>query len=104
MGRSQLFLVYVRAACIAAACIAVLLAALSAQAHAAGAAPLGPVSGLPVPRFVSLKPDKVNVRAGPNRDHDVTWQYTRAGLPVETGKARKAGSTIRCCRAGGPPW
>ena len=43
----------------------------------------GPVSGLPVPRFVSLKPDKVNVRGGPTRDHDVTWTYTRAGLPVE---------------------
>ena len=36
-----------------------------------------------MPRFVSLKPDKVNVRGGPTRDHDVTWQYTRAGLPVE---------------------
>ncbi|MCC6887345.1 MAG: SH3 domain-containing protein [Hyphomicrobiales bacterium] len=43
----------------------------------------GPSSGLPVPRFVSLKPDKVNVRAGPTRDHEVTWQFTRAGLPVE---------------------
>ena len=43
----------------------------------------GSVSGLPVPRFVSLKPDKVNVRAGPTRSHDVTWQYTRSGLPVE---------------------
>jgi SH3-like domain-containing protein len=43
----------------------------------------GPVSGLPLPRFVSLKPDKVNVRAGPTRTHDVTFQYTRAGLPVE---------------------
>jgi SH3-like domain-containing protein len=43
----------------------------------------GPSSGLPVPRFVSLKPDKVNVRAGPARDHHVTWQYTRSGLPVE---------------------
>jgi SH3-like domain-containing protein len=43
----------------------------------------GPSSGLPVPRFVSLKPDKVNVRAGPTRNHDVTWQFTRAGLPVE---------------------
>jgi len=40
-------------------------------------------SGLPVPRFVSLKPDRVNVRAGPTKDHDVTWIYTRAGLPVE---------------------
>jgi SH3-like domain-containing protein len=45
--------------------------------------PAGPSSGLPVPRFVSLKPDKVNVRAGPTRNHDVTWQFTRAGLPVE---------------------
>jgi len=36
-----------------------------------------------VPRFVSLKPDRVNVHAGPTRDHDVTFVYTRAGLPVE---------------------
>jgi SH3-like domain-containing protein len=41
------------------------------------------VSGLPIPRFVSLKSDKVNVRAGPTKDHDVTWIYSRAGLPVE---------------------
>jgi SH3-like domain-containing protein len=43
----------------------------------------GPSSGLPIPRFVSLKPDKVNVRAGPTRSHEVTWQFTRSGLPVE---------------------
>ncbi len=43
----------------------------------------GPKSGLPVPRFVSLKPDRVNVRAGPTREHEVTFVYTRAGLPVE---------------------
>ncbi|MDC7787530.1 SH3 domain-containing protein [Rhodoplanes sp. TEM] len=48
-----------------------------------GALPTGSVSGLPVPRFVSLKPDRVNVRAGPTKDHDVTWVYTRSGLPVE---------------------
>ena len=41
------------------------------------------VSGLPVPRFVSLKSDRVNVRAGPTRISDVAWVYTRAGLPVE---------------------
>ena len=40
-------------------------------------------SGLPVPRYVSLKSDHVNVRAGPTKDHDVAWVYTRAGLPVE---------------------
>src|SRR5262249_46048909 len=36
-----------------------------------------------MPRFVSLKPDRVNVRGGPTRDHEVTFVYTRAGLPVE---------------------
>src|SRR5947209_15186206 len=43
----------------------------------------GSTSGLPVPRFVSLKSDKVNVRAGPTKDHDVAWVYNRAALPVE---------------------
>jgi SH3-like domain-containing protein len=40
-------------------------------------------SGLPVPRYVSLKSDHVNVRVGPTKDNDVAWVYTRAGLPVE---------------------
>jgi len=44
---------------------------------------VGPQSGLPMPRFVSLKADRVNVRAGPTREHEVTWVYTHAGLPVE---------------------
>jgi SH3-like domain-containing protein len=44
---------------------------------------IGVKSGLPVPRFVSLKPDRVNVHGGPTRDHEVSFVYTRAGLPVE---------------------
>jgi SH3-like domain-containing protein len=40
-------------------------------------------SGLPVPRYVSLKSDHVNVRAGPTKDNDVACVYTRSGLPVE---------------------
>lgn len=40
-------------------------------------------SGLPLPRFVSLKSDHVNVRGGPNKDHEVAWVYTRPALPVE---------------------
>jgi SH3-like domain-containing protein len=43
---------------------------------------LGP-SGLPIPRFVTLKAGKVNVRKGPSSDHDVAWVYQRKGLPVE---------------------
>jgi SH3-like domain-containing protein len=59
--------------------------ALSAVAASAafGAEQAGTASGLPVPRFVSLKSDKVNVRAGPTKDHDVAWVYSRAALPVE---------------------
>src|ERR1700755_1346134 len=41
-------------------------------------------SGLPVPRYVSLKSDHVNVRAGPTKDNDVAWVYTRTGLPGAT--------------------
>lgn len=44
---------------------------------------VGTTSGLPVPRFVTLKSDRVNVRGGPNKDQDVRWVYTRAGMPVE---------------------
>ena len=43
---------------------------------------LGP-SGLPVPRFVSLKAEKVNVRKGPSSDHPLAWVYQSKGLPVE---------------------
>ena len=36
-----------------------------------------------MPRFVSLKADRVTVRGGPDKDHDVSWIYTRVGWPVE---------------------
>lgn len=55
--------------------------AAAAQSEETGA--VGRTSGLPVPRFVSLKADKVNVRSGPSKDQTVAWVFTRAGLPVE---------------------
>ena len=45
--------------------------------------PPGPVTGLPIPRYVSLKSDRVNLREGPSKDHRTRWVYQRAGLPVE---------------------
>jgi SH3-like domain-containing protein len=39
-------------------------------------------SGLPVPRFVSLKFEKANLRAGPGSEYPVLWQYRRVGLPL----------------------
>jgi SH3-like domain-containing protein len=49
----------------------------------ADATGVGPVSGLPLPRFVSLKTDRVNVRRGPTRDQSVSFIFQRVGLPVE---------------------
>ena len=43
----------------------------------------GKSSGLRVPRFVSLKSNKVNVRRGPSTDQSIVWVFSRAGLPVE---------------------
>src|SRR5947207_738946 len=79
MPRSQIAVRWFAAAVAASATII----AAGAIAQAAGEISAGASSGLPIPRYVSLKPDKVNVRGGPTRSHEVTWQYTRAGLPVE---------------------
>lgn len=54
----------------------------SAQANEAQAAVMGP-SGLPLPRFVSLKSNRINLRVGPGRDYAVQWLYLKPGLPVE---------------------
>lgn len=51
-------------------------------AENAAAATMGP-SGLPLPRFVSLKSKRVNLRVGPGPDYAVSWLYTKSGLPVE---------------------
>ncbi len=53
----------------------------SAQS-AAQTVTLGP-SGLPLPRFVSLKSGRVNARIGPGVNYSVNWMYTKAGLPME---------------------
>lgn len=54
----------------------------SAQSAAAQSVTLGP-SGLPLPRFVSLKSARVNSRVGPGVNYSVDWMYTKAGLPME---------------------
>ncbi len=52
-------------------------ASIDQAEHRAGA------TGLPLPRFVSLKAEKVNVRRGPSSDHAVAWVFKRKSLPVE---------------------
>jgi len=40
-------------------------------------------SGLPVPRFVSLKYGEVNVRVGPGKRYPIRYVYKRERLPVQ---------------------
>jgi SH3-like domain-containing protein len=63
----------------AAFAAAPLLAAQPASAQTT----IGPETRLPLPRFVSLKTDKVNLREGPSKEHSTRWVFQRAGLPVE---------------------
>ncbi len=58
---------------------AIALVCAAGLARAADSTP----SALPVPRFVSVKADRVAVRDGPDKNHDVSWIYTRVGWPVE---------------------
>lgn len=56
-----------------------LLTLLHGLAHDAGATE----TALPVPRFVSLREDEVNLRAGPGERYPIDWVLTRKGMPVE---------------------
>ena len=60
------------------------VAILAAPALAdAPAQAIGSVTKLPLPRYASLKTDRVNLREGPSKDHQTKWVFERAGLPVE---------------------
>jgi SH3-like domain-containing protein len=90
-----------RLACVGAAALLFGLASLSAPLAARdktpatqllppeGAAPapqkkrIGSESKLPVPRFVSLKSGRINVRRGPGPDNQILWVFEKKGLPVE---------------------
>ena len=40
-------------------------------------------SGLPLPRYASLRANEVNMRAGPGLQYPIDWIYRRKSLPVE---------------------
>jgi SH3-like domain-containing protein len=76
---------------------------LAASAGMLLAADRATPSGLPVPRYVSLKFDEVNARAGPGDDYRLLWIYRARGLPVqvvaETAEWRRV-----CDPEGGLAW
>lgn len=40
-------------------------------------------SGMAVPRWSALRASDANMRVGPGRDYPITWNFRRAGVPVE---------------------
>lgn len=88
------------ASCIALAAALAFLAAPAAAKESRGAGPtqllappgkadaplkrtVGSASGLPLPRYVSLKSGRINVRRGPGDDYPIEWVFEKKGLPVE---------------------
>ncbi|WP_224813788.1 SH3 domain-containing protein [Hasllibacter sp. MH4015] len=59
------------------------LAPLPAAAQSEGAEPrVGPVTGFPIPRYVSIRASEGNARRGPSRSHRIDWVFTRRHMPV----------------------
>jgi SH3-like domain-containing protein len=62
--------------------VAAMLAAIT-PGSAEGASSVGTEARLPVPRFVSLRADKVNLRTGPGDRYPIEWVLTRKDMPVQ---------------------
>ncbi|NBD29701.1 MAG: aspartyl-trna synthetase [Alphaproteobacteria bacterium] len=66
-------------------CFFVLCAGLAPAQETAQVATIerGPVTNLPMPRFVSLKANEANVRRGPSLSHRIDWVFTRRDMPLQ---------------------
>lgn len=62
---------------------AILFSVLLVVSGLASAQERGPVTNLPIPRFVSIKASEANVRRGPSLTHRVDWVFQARDLPVE---------------------
>ncbi len=63
--------------------LVMLMLLLSSPAHAEGQPSVLNPSGLPIPRYVALKADEVNLRVGPGKRYPTRYVYKRQGLPVQ---------------------
>lgn len=72
--------------CVVTICPGADVRAQEAGGAAVGApvvAGVGPVTHLPLPRFVSLRAETANARRGPSLDQRVDWEFVRRGIPLE---------------------
>lgn len=61
--------------------LGLILAIAGAGVHASETT--GPVTNLPLPRYVSLKSTEGNVRRGPSLSHRVDWVFKHRNMPLE---------------------
>lgn len=60
-----------------------MLLALIGGEPAQAAEDRGPVTNLPMPRYVSMKSTESNVRRGPSLSHRIDWVFTRRNMPLQ---------------------
>lgn len=75
----------IAAAMLALAMLAPMAPATAQDGDAAATAKreTGSDTGLPLPRFVSLRADRINMRTGPGLRYPIEWVFVRPNLPVE---------------------
>ena len=62
--------------------LSVLLMCSVAWANPTAPAKKGPVTNLPLPRYVSMKAAEGNVRRGPSLTHRIDWVFKRRDMPL----------------------
>lgn len=63
------------------AALTLFVAAGPALAQAPG--PAGKETGLPIPRYVSIRADEANLRVGPGGAYPILWRLLRPGMPAQ---------------------
>jgi len=81
MGIRSSVLLWASLVVLAAFCLPVAAAPQAGDKSAAAQQRKG--SGLPIPRFASLRSDEVNVRTGPGPRYPIEWVFKRKSMPVE---------------------
>jgi len=75
--------------------ICALLVALFAAGSVGSAVAQISGSGLPLPRYISLRAGEVNLRTGPGVQYPVEWVYRKSGLPLEVIAEYKTWRKVR---------
>jgi SH3-like domain-containing protein len=63
--------------------LAMILGLMATAATAQEAEARGPVTGFPLPRYVSIQASEAFARRGPSRSHRIDWVFQRRNMPMQ---------------------